>query len=151
MLQAISHAGPCWRRRDELISNILLWTPSHRRAKVGRPARTYISQLCAYTECRLEDRTGAMDDRERYLGEVQGDPRWRRDMMILFFPKDHFLVSQLSLWLAIRYALVSTFGKIYLSLISYPRFIVIFSVSGRFSSYTLLYKSYHLPGILYSI
>ena len=27
------HAGHCWRSRDELISNVLLWTPSHGRAK----------------------------------------------------------------------------------------------------------------------
>ena len=40
------HAGHCWRSRDELISDVLLWTPSHGRAKAGRPARTYIQQLC---------------------------------------------------------------------------------------------------------
>ena len=36
------HAGHCWRSKDELISDILLWTPSNGWAKVGRPARTYI-------------------------------------------------------------------------------------------------------------
>ena len=36
------HAGHYWRSMDELISDILPWTPSHGRAKVGRPARTYI-------------------------------------------------------------------------------------------------------------
>ena len=41
------YAGHWWRSRDELISNILLWTSSHGRAKAGRPARTYIQQLCA--------------------------------------------------------------------------------------------------------
>ena len=35
-------AGHCWRSRDELISDFLLWTPSHSRAKAGRPPRTYI-------------------------------------------------------------------------------------------------------------
>ena len=39
-------AGHCRRSRDELISDVLLWTPSHGRAKVGQPARTYIQQLC---------------------------------------------------------------------------------------------------------
>ena len=39
------HAGHCWRSRDELISDVLLWTPTHGRAKSGRPARTYIQQL----------------------------------------------------------------------------------------------------------
>ena len=41
-----SHAGQCWRSRDELISDVLLWTPTYGRAKAGRPARTYIQQLC---------------------------------------------------------------------------------------------------------
>ena len=36
------HAGHCWRSRDELISDVLLWTPTYGRAKAGRPARTYI-------------------------------------------------------------------------------------------------------------
>ena len=58
------HAGHCWRSRDELISDVLLWTYSHGWAKAGRPARTYIQQLCANTGCSLEDLLGAMDDRE---------------------------------------------------------------------------------------
>ena len=29
------HAGHCWRSRDELISDVFLWTPSHGWAKVG--------------------------------------------------------------------------------------------------------------------
>ena len=33
-------AGYCWRSRDELISDVLLWTPTYGRAKAGRPART---------------------------------------------------------------------------------------------------------------
>ena len=36
------HAGHCWRSRDGLIRDVLLWTPTHGRAKAGRPARTYI-------------------------------------------------------------------------------------------------------------
>ena len=36
------HAGHCWRSRDELISDVLQWTPSYGRAKAGRPARTCI-------------------------------------------------------------------------------------------------------------
>ena len=40
------HAGHCWRSRDELISDVLLWTSSYGLAKAGRPARTYIQQLC---------------------------------------------------------------------------------------------------------
>ena len=36
------HAGHCWRSRDELISDVLLWTPLHGRANAGWPARIYI-------------------------------------------------------------------------------------------------------------
>ena len=49
------HAGHCWRSRDELISNVLLWTPTYGRAKAGRPTRTYIQQLCEDTGCSPED------------------------------------------------------------------------------------------------
>ena len=49
------HAGHCWRSRDELIRDVLLWTPTHGHAKAGRPARTYIQQLCEDTGCCPED------------------------------------------------------------------------------------------------
>ena len=43
------HSGHCRWSRDELIRDVLLWTPTHGRAKSGRPARTYIQQLCEDT------------------------------------------------------------------------------------------------------
>ena len=58
------HAGHCWRSRDELKSDVPQWTPSHGRSKAGRPARTYIQQLCVDTGCIPEDLPEAMDDRE---------------------------------------------------------------------------------------
>ena len=36
------HTGLCWRSKDELISDVLLWTPAYGQSKAGRPARTYI-------------------------------------------------------------------------------------------------------------
>ena len=59
------HAGHCWRSKDELISDVLLWTPTYGRAKAGRPARTYIQQLCEDTGCSPEDLLEAMNDREK--------------------------------------------------------------------------------------
>ena len=35
------HEGHCWKSKDELISNVLLWTPSHRNVNVGQTTRTY--------------------------------------------------------------------------------------------------------------
>ena len=60
------HAGHCWKSRDELISDVLLWTPSYGRAKAGRPARTYIQQLCEDTGCSPENLPEAMNDREKW-------------------------------------------------------------------------------------
>ena len=65
------HAGHCWRSRDELIRDVLLWTPTHGRAKAGRPARTYIQQLCEDTGCCLEDLPRAMNDREEWRERVR--------------------------------------------------------------------------------
>ena len=52
----------CWRSRNELIGDVLLWTPSHGHAMAGRPARTYIQQLCADMGCSREDLLQAVDD-----------------------------------------------------------------------------------------
>ena len=59
------HAGHCWRSKDELISDVLLWTPAYGQAKAGRSAQTYIQQLCEDTGCSLEDLPEAMNDREK--------------------------------------------------------------------------------------
>ena len=65
------HAGHCWRSKDELISDVLLWTPTYGRAKAGRPARTYIQQLCEDTGCSPEDLPEVMNDREKWRERVR--------------------------------------------------------------------------------
>ena len=65
------HAGHCWRSRDELISYVLLWTPTYGRAKARRPARTYIQQLCENTGCSPEDLPEAMNDRKKWRERVR--------------------------------------------------------------------------------
>ena len=64
------HSGQCWRSKKELISDVLLLTPSHRRASVGRPARTYQQKLCTDTGSRLEDKLEAMDDGDEWRERV---------------------------------------------------------------------------------
>ena len=64
-------AGHCWRSRDELISDVLLWTLTHGCAKAGWPARTYIQQLCEDTGCSPEDLLEAMNDREKWQERVR--------------------------------------------------------------------------------
>ena len=79
-------AGHCWRSNDELISDVLLWNPSHRSADARRPARTYLQQLCMGTGCCLEDLPNAMDDRddwrERRERGGQGNPCSRQVVII---------------------------------------------------------------------
>ena len=64
------HVGHCWGSRDELISDVLLWTPTYGRAKAGRPARTYIQQLCGDRGCSHENLPEAMNDREKWRERV---------------------------------------------------------------------------------
>ena len=68
------HAGHCWRSRDELIRDVLLWIPTNGRAKAGRPARTYIQQLCEDTGCNSEDLPEAMNDREKWRERLTNIP-----------------------------------------------------------------------------
>ena len=56
---------------DELISDVLLWTPTRGRAKAGRTARTYIQQLCEDIGCCPEDLPEAMNDREKWRERVR--------------------------------------------------------------------------------
>ena len=64
-------AGHCWRSKDELISDVLPWTPTYGQAKSGRPARTYIQQLCKDTRCSPEDLLEPMNDREKWQERVR--------------------------------------------------------------------------------
>ena len=53
------HTGYWLRSKDELMSNVFLWTPTH----VGAKAKTYIHQLFTDTGCRLDDLLRVMADR----------------------------------------------------------------------------------------
>ena len=65
------HAGHCWRSKDEIVSDVLRWIPAYGQSKAGRPARTYIQQLCDDTGCNPEDLPEAMNDRETWRERVR--------------------------------------------------------------------------------
>ena len=65
------HAGHCWRSKDKLISDVLLWTPAYGQAKAGRPARTYIQQLFEDMGCNPEYLPEAMNNREKWRERVK--------------------------------------------------------------------------------
>ena len=69
-LPLISEAIRVRRTRHAKHSDVLLWTPSHGRASVGRPARTYLQQLCANTVCSQEELLKAIDERAEWRGRV---------------------------------------------------------------------------------
>ena len=67
----IRYEGHCWRSKDELISDILLWNSSHGRAKARRLTRTCIQQLCVDAACSLENLLEAMDGRNGWRERVR--------------------------------------------------------------------------------
>ena len=80
------HAGYCWRSRDELICDVQLWTPSHGRAKAGRPAWTYIQQLGEDTVSSPEALPKVKNDREGVeKGSGISVPMSRQDDWFGFF------------------------------------------------------------------
>ena len=48
-------AGHCWLAKQELANDLLLWSLNHGKRRVGRPAITYIDQLCRDTGCLPND------------------------------------------------------------------------------------------------
>ena len=65
------HAGHCWRSKDEIVSDVLLWTPTFGQSKAGQPAWTFIQQLCDNLGCNPEDLPEAMNDRETWRERVR--------------------------------------------------------------------------------
>ena len=63
-VRRVRHSGHCWRSQDELISDVLLWTPIHWYFSVGRAVKIYFHQLCVDTVSRLENLARAMAERD---------------------------------------------------------------------------------------
>ena len=61
----------CWRSKDEIVSDVLLWTSAYGQSKAGRPARTFIQQLYDDTVCNPEDLPEAMNDWETWRERVR--------------------------------------------------------------------------------
>ena len=85
------HAGHCWRSKDELISDVLLWGPTYGQAKAGRPARTYIQQLCEGKGCNPEDLPEEMNNREKWRERV-------RDILAARHDDDDIYINVCSTW-----------------------------------------------------
>ena len=102
------HARHCWRSKDELISDVLLWTPSYGQAKAGRPARTYIQQLCEDTGCNPEDLPEAMNNREKWKERVRDI---RAGSMTWWFVFHFRLIHIRKVWIFLHHTYLGIVGQ----------------------------------------
>ena len=56
-------AGHCYRSEQEIVKDVLLWTPNHGKTKLGRQRKNYVRQLCYDTGLKTEELRTAMKDR----------------------------------------------------------------------------------------
>ena len=64
---------PCkWRKKDEVISDLLLWEPKHGARKRGRPATTYVDQLRNDTGLSIAELKSIMGNRKEWMKLVNG-------------------------------------------------------------------------------
>ena len=67
------------------MGDVLLWTPTHGRATVGRRAKIYLHHLDTDSGCSLENLLGTIDDRDRSKErEGQGNLHYQCDLKIIY-------------------------------------------------------------------
>ena len=101
------HTGHCWRSKDEIVRDVLLWTPAYGQSKAGRPARTYIQQLCDDTGCNTEDLPKVMNDRETWRERVR-NIRASRTTWWWWSPRILQLTIQFTKNLPLKFKVLST-------------------------------------------
>ena len=60
-VRRLTFAGHCWRSKDEIVSDLILWHPKHGRASRGRPRKTFINQLLDDTQLQRDTIEAAME------------------------------------------------------------------------------------------
>ena len=63
-------AGHCYRSKEELASDLILWIPAHGHTQVGRPQMSYIDQLAKDADMEIEDLKSAMTNRDVWRRRV---------------------------------------------------------------------------------
>ena len=72
MIRRLRFIGLCWRKKDEVISDLLLWEPKHGARKRGRPATTYVDQLRNDTGLSIAELKSIMGNRKEWMKLVNG-------------------------------------------------------------------------------
>ena len=62
--------GHCYRSKDEVVHQLILWEPKHGNRSVGGQQRTYVDQLESDTGINRENLANAMEDREEWRKRV---------------------------------------------------------------------------------
>ena len=63
-------SGHCFRSKQEVVHQLILWEPKHGRRSVGGQLRTYVDQLESDTGIPRENLANAMEDREGWRKRV---------------------------------------------------------------------------------
>ena len=66
----IRFSGHCWRSKQEVIHDLILWEPKHGRRSVGGQLFTFVDQLEEDTGIPKEFLPSAMEDREGWRKRV---------------------------------------------------------------------------------
>ena len=56
-------AAHCYRSEEEIIKDVLLWTPNHGTTKLELPKKTYVKHICDDTGLTTEELNTSMKDR----------------------------------------------------------------------------------------
>ena len=83
--------GTFWHRwkNNELISEILLWTPTYGHTSVGQPPKTYIQQICVDTGFCLENQLRAIDDTDGWKERERERERERESRGFMLLARLH--------------------------------------------------------------
>ena len=65
------YAGHCYRSKDELVGDLLLWIPNHGHSGIGRPRRTCIDQLSNDVGMPVDDLKPSVEDRDVWRERVR--------------------------------------------------------------------------------
>ena len=68
--QRMRFAGYCRRSNNELVSDVLLWTPKNGKRSRVRPAKKFVDQMVEDTECEVEELINLMDNRDEWKKRV---------------------------------------------------------------------------------
>ena len=63
-------AGHCFRSKEKIASDLILWQPSHGLRTPGRPSKTFVDKLAEDMNCKTEELKNLMNDRKEWKERV---------------------------------------------------------------------------------